>query len=236
MAASSVTKCPRDHTFHFGCILNRIKQDQECPSCENVVEYIVDSHKFRYSAFHIHNFGTCVEVPALSGRSSRQVWLADDDRGVPEAVIPARRAYVAQLSPSSASSSALSSYIQTSSDSDSDDERLPPTLTGSDVPAQAGPDGDGHDSLGASAPDPPSAAESTNNALIEPPSETICVICIEPVHSDAISVTRCGHAFHDECIEQWLHVDPRCPICRGAQHPQVDEDEDVYRASRGGHY
>lgn len=43
-----------------------------------------------------------------------------------------------------------------------------------------------------------------------------CVICLSVFQDDDIGRTlpKCGHAFHVECIDMWLHSHSNCPICR----------------------
>lgn len=53
---------------------------------------------------------------------------------------------------------------------------------------------------------------------------TDCTICRQSINSNSIyaiekgigseiSVGKCGHLFHNECITPWLHTNKRCPIC-----------------------
>ena len=57
-----------------------------------------------------------------------------------------------------------------------------------------------------------------NNAIIE----NECPICNEQL-MEGVSVLRCGHRFHNECIENALHAGyNNCPLCRT---PMVEEDE-----------
>jgi len=41
-----------------------------------------------------------------------------------------------------------------------------------------------------------------------------CVICMSPIDSGYM-VTPCRHAFHSDCLEQWMDVKMECPTCRG---------------------
>ena len=40
-----------------------------------------------------------------------------------------------------------------------------------------------------------------------------CSICQDDV-TCATRIRHCGHAFHGACIDQWLGMNPRCPVCR----------------------
>ena len=36
----------------------------------------------------------------------------------------------------------------------------------------------------------------------------------------------CGHTFHLECLESWLHGNPTCPMCRHPVGKDEEEEED----------
>lgn len=44
-------------------------------------------------------------------------------------------------------------------------------------------------------------------------TNTTCAICQDTVTS-ATRLRRCGHCFHADCIDQWLGINTRCPVCR----------------------
>ena len=44
-------------------------------------------------------------------------------------------------------------------------------------------------------------------------TNTNCAICQDAV-TCATRIRQCGHCFHGACIEQWLSMSPRCPVCR----------------------
>lgn len=44
-------------------------------------------------------------------------------------------------------------------------------------------------------------------------ANTNCAICQEAVTS-ATRLRTCGHCFHSDCIDQWLGMNTRCPVCR----------------------
>lgn len=52
-----------------------------------------------------------------------------------------------------------------------------------------------------------------------------CPICLESLNGCGVKL-RCRHAFHSECVRSWLHVAPRCPMCRrhtgGFGVPELD--------------
>merc|ERR1711879_529905 len=42
-----------------------------------------------------------------------------------------------------------------------------------------------------------------------------CAICLmDWADNDVISITPCAHAFHQECIQQWLRKKQTCAACR----------------------
>ena len=55
----------------------------------------------------------------------------------------------------------------------------------------------------------------------DPPAD--CAVCIAEVAAGEAArvLPRCGHAFHDECVDMWLRSHSTCPLCRCAV---VDEE------------
>ena len=42
-----------------------------------------------------------------------------------------------------------------------------------------------------------------------------CSICLEDYQqNDKISILKCDHIFHNECIKKWLNNNGTCPFCR----------------------
>ena len=37
---------------------------------------------------------------------------------------------------------------------------------------------------------------------------------ISQISTDKISILECGHAFHKECLEEWMVKSNNCPLCR----------------------
>ena len=55
--------------------------------------------------------------------------------------------------------------------------------------------------------------------------ETSCAVCLEGyTASDALRTMPCAHAFHGECIVEWLSVSSFCPLCRFRLPTQAEED------------
>ena len=55
-------------------------------------------------------------------------------------------------------------------------------------------------------------------------SNTDCSICYNSLSCSSvpdfqngkdsrIKVGKCGHAFHEDCLNPWIENNPRCPIC-----------------------
>ena len=46
-------------------------------------------------------------------------------------------------------------------------------------------------------------------------SESCCAICLDGMAKNAsLRVLRCGHAFHQRCVDAWLGVSNSCPLCK----------------------
>ncbi|KAK9940821.1 hypothetical protein M0R45_017462 [Rubus argutus] len=54
-----------------------------------------------------------------------------------------------------------------------------------------------------------------------------CVICLSPFEDDDVgrNLPKCGHCFHVECIDMWLHSHMSCPICRAPVVVPVQSDQ-----------
>ncbi|KAM0788960.1 hypothetical protein ACM66B_003033 [Microbotryomycetes sp. NB124-2] len=71
-----------------------------------------------------------------------------------------------------------------------------------------------------------------------PPSQASCSIClcdyeVPPLATDnntsewepqPLRILPCGHAFHAPCLESWLVVSGRCPLCQKPADPNAKED------------
>ena len=45
-------------------------------------------------------------------------------------------------------------------------------------------------------------------------SLAICPISLDEFQEKKVIKINCGHLFHSQCIEQWITVNARCPVCR----------------------
>ncbi|KAH6815451.1 RING/U-box superfamily protein [Perilla frutescens var. frutescens] len=50
------------------------------------------------------------------------------------------------------------------------------------------------------------------------PDHSICLICLsEYMPKETLrSIPQCQHCFHAECIDEWLRLNPSCPVCRNS--------------------
>lgn len=68
--------------------------------------------------------------------------------------------------------------------------------------------------------------------LLAPPFDRLedCAICCAPLgitdQTGSPVETRCSHAFHEQCIRQWLLVNPSCPMCR-TELPEILPPYDI---------
>ena len=55
-----------------------------------------------------------------------------------------------------------------------------------------------------------------NDVLLDVEEDTTCSICLQPLkHGEHIGIVKiCKHQYHFACIENWLSINNKCPICR----------------------
>ena len=54
-----------------------------------------------------------------------------------------------------------------------------------------------------------------NNELESENSEESCSICLENYKkNDTINILKCGHKYHEKCIDEWIEKSDNCPLCR----------------------
>jgi len=52
---------------------------------------------------------------------------------------------------------------------------------------------------------------------------TSCPICSDDYkHDDSVSILNCSHLFHKDCIKEWGHYNPVCPVCKASIKVQDD--------------
>ncbi len=65
--------------------------------------------------------------------------------------------------------------------------------------------------------------------------EGVCAICQEGLVA-SIRIRGCGHCFHPACINQWLGMNTRCPVCRHDVREPLTQDNRVNNnENRGVH-
>lgn len=46
-------------------------------------------------------------------------------------------------------------------------------------------------------------------------NEVMCVFCLSHFRArELVRALPCSHEFHVECVDQWLEINSRCPVCR----------------------
>ena len=58
-------------------------------------------------------------------------------------------------------------------------------------------------------------SEQIQGSLEPQPNATgHCSICQEANNGTSVRIRQCGHVHHRSCIEEWLAMSVRCPVCR----------------------
>lgn len=48
-----------------------------------------------------------------------------------------------------------------------------------------------------------------------------CAICLESLDkATTATLLPCGHQFHSQCVDCWLQVKPKCPVCKRSIAPE----------------
>ncbi|KAG8075591.1 hypothetical protein GUJ93_ZPchr0006g41258 [Zizania palustris] len=65
-------------------------------------------------------------------------------------------------------------------------------------------------------------APSADNGGKARGSCVLCAVCLEDVQAGETvrQLPACGHLFHVDCIDMWLHAHRTCPLCRHDLSPQ----------------
>ncbi|GJN13897.1 hypothetical protein PR202_gb00653 [Eleusine coracana subsp. coracana] len=54
-----------------------------------------------------------------------------------------------------------------------------------------------------------------------------CAMCLKDFDAEEkLRAMPCAHAFHEQCIFQWLRRNAACPLCRQQLPPTQDKDKD----------
>ncbi|KAF0902932.1 hypothetical protein E2562_019869 [Oryza meyeriana var. granulata] len=72
------------------------------------------------------------------------------------------------------------------------------------------------DALPTFAYEPPTTAEKEGGGGV------LCAVCLEDVQGGETvrMLPSCGHLFHVDCIDMWLHAHRTCPLCRRDLSPR----------------
>ena len=62
---------------------------------------------------------------------------------------------------------------------------------------------------------------SSYSLMTETMVEEECGICIGSlVINEEFALTKCGHSYHEFCLNEWLKVNEKCPMCRAELEEQ----------------
>ncbi|KAK1321051.1 RING-H2 finger protein ATL2 [Acorus calamus] len=63
-----------------------------------------------------------------------------------------------------------------------------------------------------------------------------CPVCLSSFEEGELArvLTNCGHVFHVECIDMWLHTHSTCPVCRAEARPVERSPADDGVGTSGG--
>ena len=62
----------------------------------------------------------------------------------------------------------------------------------------------------------PGDAENSGVWVPMDPSDSCCVCLSEFCNAETVRTLRCGHTFHQQCIDEWLTKQAVCPLCKSA--------------------
>jgi len=61
----------------------------------------------------------------------------------------------------------------------------------------------------------PAPATATGVGGEEAAEAERCMVCLEDFsEGDAVRMLACMHAFHPPCVDKWLKMNNKCPICK----------------------
>lgn len=63
--------------------------------------------------------------------------------------------------------------------------------------------------------------------------DDVCVICLDDLKAEQAVVLRCMHVLHIQCLREWLHAKPECPVCKRVPLPITDRERSEKRMPRG---
>uniref|UniRef100_A0AC35TYG1 RING-type domain-containing protein n=1 Tax=Rhabditophanes sp. KR3021 TaxID=114890 RepID=A0AC35TYG1_9BILA len=75
--------------------------------------------------------------------------------------------------------------------------------------------------------------EKDDNGINE--EDERCTVCLSEFESgDEIRALPCSHRYHTECIDRWLGINKKCPLCREDIDKNSESNQDTYSTIRVG--
>jgi len=63
------------------------------------------------------------------------------------------------------------------------------------------------------------------NVNVGEKEKSCCICLIDYEEDDDVSLVRCNHYFHTDCIKEWTTYKTSCPVCRKELESQEKDDE-----------
>jgi len=59
-----------------------------------------------------------------------------------------------------------------------------------------------------------SQSKQSSSGISTTLGQEVCIVCQELFQADeSVKVLPCSHYFHVDCVNQWLLVEKKCPMC-----------------------
>lgn len=56
--------------------------------------------------------------------------------------------------------------------------------------------------------------DDKNIQTVKTDTDDKCPICLMNYNKEGIKLVKCQHVFHNDCLNEWLHYNDNCPLCR----------------------
>jgi hypothetical protein len=73
----------------------------------------------------------------------------------------------------------------------------------------------------------PGDAENSSVWVPMDPSDSCCVCLSEFCSAETVRTLRCGHTFHQQCIDEWLTKQAVCPLCKSAVTAVIEVADEI---------